>query len=440
MGFVAVRKLSERVMLESTTRRAPITHWSVPDLLRRSFAPLFCLYVYLLILLPSGTILGINVKVLCFGFLLLPTLDHLLQDETITLRHMSALLLLPAILGIWVLLAQLYDFELRLTFYQYKDIFVTLISSWAAAVYIRGSDSARIRFLQMMLHAEMTACVLKIGILTYCVSRGIGVSSVIYSINATMGVSLMSVDFESSFGRVQFVADEVIPICLYILLVSRVRLRISLPSALGMFVALTISLIFTFSRYYWAVGVVALVLGMIVGKKDRFHAYLAVTIGLLIALSAPFLIAIIQLRFSMDLAGGSDITRSRQTVVLKRFFFDAPLLGHGLGSYTRELVRSSDAAYNYEVQIIALAGQEGIVGLLLMGLMTVYYYRSLWPWDRFRKPHRVGSKLTLLLLLLAYLAGGFFNPSLFNSAAAMSYAAIKALADGNKDLQAGEAA
>jgi hypothetical protein len=43
----------------------------------------------------------------------------------------------------------------------------------------------------------------------------------------------------------------------------------------------------------------------------------------------------------------------------------------------------------------------------------------------------------LLLLLLAWIAGGFFNPSVISSAAAVSYAAIYAMAglNGDRGLQ-----
>lgn len=407
----------------------PADRWLVTDLLETSFTPLVCLYVYLLILLPSGSIGGVNLKISCFALLLLPTLYHLVRQKTISGRHLGVLIALPTTLACWIFIAQLYRYDLQSTFYQFKDIVITLISAWMASVYFQRSDRARIRFLRWVLHAAVTLCALKVMLLTYCVFRGIPVSIVVKAISRFMGVSLMETDFESSLGRVQFVADEIIPICIYVLVVARQRLQVPTRAALMMLAFLFVSLTFTFSRYSWGAGVAALLLGLFSAKWERFHDVLIGVLVSLLLISSPFLIALVQLRFSTDLAAGSDITRVIQIVALKKFFWDAPLFGHGFGSFTHDVVRSSEAAYNYEVQLLALAGQAGIVGLLLLCLIAIYYFRSLWRSGGLRMVLGPRQRICVFLLLLIYLAGGLFNPSLFNSAAAMSYAAIKAFTD-----------
>lgn len=411
----------------------PADRWLVTDLLSKSFRPLFCLYVYLLILLPSGSLFGINVKVVCFALLIVPALYHLVGILSMTARQFSLLIALPVLFAGWIFVAQLYGYEIAFSLNQYKEIIVTLISAWIAAVYFQGSDKAKTRFLQMVLHAEVAACVLKVALLAYCAIRGISVALMVDSINQFTGANLMGMDFESSLGRIQFIADGLIPLCIYMLLCYRARLAVRTLSALVMFVLLITSLAFTFSRYFWAFAALALILGLLLGKKDRFKAALLIALSVIIVVSFPLLVALAQLRFSADVAGGSDNTRTLQIPALERFFFEAPIFGHGFGSHTAEVIRSGELPYVYEVQLLALAGQEGIAGLLLMTIAGLYYFRSLWLSSAAGKHSQVTQKLGLGLLLLFWISAGFLNPTLLNSAAAMSYAAIKAMAEIDDD-------
>ncbi len=411
----------------AATARTVSLPWDLLDLLRRSFDPLLRVFIYLLIILPSGTLFHINVKAIWFGLLFVPACLHLVETRRFTLRHIALLLLLPGVFAVWIVVAQVYGFPLTFSLSEYKDIVTTLVSCWLAAVYFARDEAARIRFLRTVLHAEVLACVLKVALLLYAVLRGIPVSTLVDAINTLFGVNLMGVDFASSLGRLQFIADGLIPLCVYLLLRYRRRLGLGTLPALGMFGLLVFSLVLTFSRFLWAFGVLAFVLGMLFGQRDRFRSWLLVALGVGLALSFPILAVVVQLRFSASVAGGSDAVRDEQIPALERFFLQAPLFGHGLGSYTSEVIRG-DLRYVYEVQLYALAGQVGLAGLLVFGLLTGFYFRELWPFDRTGRPDRLSQKLCLVLLLLVWIASGLLNPSLLNSAAAVSYAMLKALA------------
>ena len=401
--------------------------WDLLDLLRRSFDPLLRVFVYLLIVLPSGSIFHVNVKVIWFGVLLVPACLHLVETDQFTLRHIGLLLLLPGIFAVWIPIAGIYGFPLAFSLSEYKDIVTTLVSCWLAAVYFTRDEVARIRFLRAVLHAEILTCVLKVVLLLYAFVRGVPVSFLIDSINTLFGVNLMGVDFASSLGRIQFIADGLIPLCLYLLLRYRRRLGIGVASATIMFGLLALSLVLTFSRFLWGFAVLAFLLGLVSGQRDRFRAWLLVILGIAVLLSLPIIAPLVQLRFSTGVAGGSDEVRDGQIPALERFFLDAPLFGHGLGSYTSEVIRGK-LRYVYEVQLYALAGQVGITGMGLFALLIGYYFRALWPWGRGGQADRLNQRFSLSILLLAWLASGLLNPSLLNSAAAISYAMIKALA------------
>ena len=120
------------------------------------------------------------------------------------------------------------------------------------------------------------------------------------------------------------------------------------------------------------------------------------------------------------MVSGSDADRIQQTTALRAFIADAPWFGHGLGSYTHLVIRSPEASYSYEAQLLALFGQVGLVGVAFLTLLAIAYFRRLWPVQR--------RSIALALLLLGWFAGGFFNPSVISSAASVSYAAIFAMA------------
>ncbi len=409
--------------------------WNRATLLRDAFEPLVRLYVYFLVLLPSGNILGINVKVICFVLLLAPALEQLTRTTTTTLRHLSLLIVLPLLFTLWIIVSQLYGFSLKLALSQYRAVLIMFASTWIVTVYFSGSERKHLRFLTMTLHAEVAACVLKALILVYCAVSGVSVALAVNALSTYTGTNLMGMDFESALGRIQFVADGLIPLCLYMLLMYRSRLGISRRSAVIMFNLLIASLAFSFSRYFWAFGGLAIVVGLVLSKKDRFHLFLLLGFSVVLAFCLPFLIAIAQLRFSVDVAGGSDQPRVQQTAALKAFFQDAPLLGHGFGSYTYKVIRSDELPYVYEVEMLALAGQEGIVGLSLMSLLGAYYFHSLWREGRSRQGGRLRQRFGLATLLAFWIGSGLVNPSLFSSAAAISYATIKALAEVRDDRE-----
>jgi hypothetical protein len=129
---------------------------------------------------------------------------------------------------------------------------------------------------------------------------------------------------------------------------------------------------------------------------------------------------VVELRFSEKLSGASDAERIWQISVLKSFFASAPLLGHGLGSYALELKRSFDTPYAYEVQVLALFGQFGLIGVGLLALLLVNYYRKAFSFRKGVLLPQIAAAILLMDLLLA----AFFNPLLLASMSAVGYSLV----------------
>ena len=405
------------------TRHAIVAHLADRPLMR-TFRALIALYLFMLVLLPSGSVLGINVKVLCFTLLLPVAFQVALARRQITAYRLVGLLSVPLICLLWTFVSQIYGFEARESMAQYKDLMVTICTCWFAAV-LCGDDQREILFLlRWVVYAEIVTSGFKLLLLAYAFARGIPVSQLLDVISRVFGVQLMAYDFESMLGRVQFISDNLLPLCLFALLCYRKLLGLRAGRTVLILGVLLVSDLFSFSRYLWVFTAAALLCGLVVGEKDRLQAILVSLLAVLTLATLPFLIVIISLRFSATVVTSSDADRIQQVAALRSFIADAPWFGHGLGSYTHRVIRSLNAPYSYEAQLLALFGQIGIVGVSLLLLLVIVYFRRLWPDERRSGLRRAG----LLLLLLGWLAGGFFNPSVISSAASVSYAAIFAMA------------
>lgn len=390
-------------------------------LLARSFNSLFCLYLFLVIVLPSGSVFGVNFKLPLYALLLPSALYVFCRQEPVKMREVAFLLMAPAIFLIWVIEAQVYGFEIAGSLRQYTDILLTLLTCWLAVLFCRTSRGARVQFLRTVIAAETLASSLKVVLLVYALLRGVPVTSLIEAIDHAFGVELMTMDLGALLGRIQFVSDGLIPICVFAILYHRQRLRIGAWTSLIALTFLLFSVVLSFSRYFWAYTLLALVMGLTLGKKDRVYAVLLAVLVAVTLLSLPLLSALYQTRFSQEVAGDSDTARVEQIAALKLFFLDAPLLGHGLGSYTSQVIRSEDnSKFGYEVQLLALFGQVGLAGMLVFAGICAFYFRCLWPKER----SELLNKGALVLLLLAWLASGLFNPLLINPVGAVSYAVI----------------
>lgn len=392
------------------------------------FRLLLVLYIFMLVLLPSGSLFGVNLKVICFFTLLPVALQVSLARKQMTLNHLGLFLGVPTVVLLWCLGSQLYGVPSEQAIAQYRDVMVTIATCWFAVVLCNGERKETLFLLRWILYAELATSTMKVMLLVYAFARGIPVSSIIEMINQVFGVQLMPFDFESLLGRLEFISDNLIPICMFAILAYRSTLRIRAFPALGMLLVLLISDFFSFSRYLWVFAVIAILCGLIVGKKDRFQATLLALITVAVLSSLPLLITIVSLRFSETVVTSSDIERTAQVAALQDFIRDAPWFGHGLGSYTTRVIRSDTAPYSYEAQLLALLGQMGLVGVVFLTVLTLYYFRAIWPSRRQNWLLSTG----LAAMLIAWLAGGFLNPSVISSAAAVSYAAIYAMA-GLKD-------
>jgi|SRR5271168_3502911 len=382
----------------------------------------FRLYIICLTLLPAGSVAGVNLKVITFIPLFIVCLQ-LLANETGSLRQFAFLNGVAATFMIWAVRSLVSPFYAEWSMSQYKDIITTLLGCLFVRLLTKDESSRR-AFVRLCVYTVAFGCLLKILALMYSSRTGVPVSNIVDRISALFRVKLMTIELGDFGGRLQFPSDNLLPIVLFAVLSLRKRLHMRGLEAFLIVGLFLISSLYTFSRYLWASTAVALCLGIFVSKKDKLHIFY---LGTFVALAAFFheqLSILIDLRFSNALAGSSDQTRMWQIGALWKFFWDAPLFGNGMGSYVLQHVRSVDLPYAYEVQLLALAAEFGVIGMGIFTFLLVNYYRKAFSFQKGAYSYQV----SVGLMLFCFLGAGLFNPCLLVSMSAVSYGLLFVLA------------
>lgn len=384
---------------------------------------LFYLYIVFLVLLPGGTIRGLNVKVLIFVPVAFFAIQVLLRQKDALYQLASGSGLLAVFL-LWAFIAQYYSFyNVSLTLMQYRDISATFAGCWFVRLFTVGREERK-SFVLLCIYTVAFGGLLKMVIFTYALRSGVSVSTIMDGIARIFGVQFMTFELGDAGLRIQFASDTLVPVCLFAILCLRKRLRIGGITSFVVVGLLLVSSVFTFSRFLWFYAAVAAALGLMAGRRDRMHLWYFSAAVAVVAFNSKILLTIVGLRFSTRVVGSSDQARTLQKGALVSFFREAPLLGHGLGSYTWHVIRAPDLPYNYEMQVVALAGQVGAIGMLLLLAVMFNYYRKAFSFETGAWRYQ-GA---VLLMLICFLLAGFFNPCLISSIAAGTFGLLFALA------------
>ena len=392
----------------------------------RIFSGLFYLFLFVSIFLPSGTLYQFNFKYPLYLGLLPFTAWHLFFRRRVTRYELASAACALSLLLFWYLIGVGYGFPATSITRQFTDVLLLLLLCTLISIFVGRSAKRRRGFLRVVLFAVVATAIMKGALIAYSILSGKPLIELLLLLNKIFDVDLMTMDINDLFGRVQFYSDFVIPTCIFMILRYRGELRIGTLVASCSLVLLFASSILSFSRFIWAFTIFALLLGLVLGKRDRFQTVLLSVLGVAIVASLPLLIQVYDLRFSAAVVASSDSARVEQAGPLRAFFAESPIFGHGFGSYNPALLRTQAEGlrFGYELQLLALLGQVGIAGMSMLLLAAAFYFRALWqPSSGMRLRDRFG----LMSLLLFWLSAGLTNPLLFLTVAAVNYAALQNL-------------
>lgn len=121
-------------------------------------------------------------------------------------------------------------------------------------------------------------------------------------------------------------------------------------------------------------------------------------------------------RFSGRQVAYSDGARNEQGIYLLNGFMQSPAWGHGLGAYVKECIRSHMSPYSYELEYVSYLYEFGIIGFVLIigGFMFVFYKMSV-GLCKYKN-----AKILLIVNFLIWAAKPMFNPSFLSSTSGMT--------------------
>lgn len=177
-------------------------------------------------------------------------------------------------------------------------------------------------------------------------------------------------------------------------------------------------ILFAFSRYLFFVA------GIVLAYSFAFRlntlqrlAFIAICVPL-ISTQAEWIAGAFEQRFVDQQNIESDEKRNDQTDALLGYWSEAPLLGHGLGSYAPTHIRDPRVPYSYEVQWAGFLLKTGLAGVsLMLGLAVAAIGHVVYK----NKPE---DYLPLLALFVFFLLGGLTNQYLVTSGSGVYYLTI----------------
>ena len=373
------------------------------------------------IILPSGSIAGLNVKQILFVATLLAVSSRPYRYNLTKLTATNAIWF-TALLFAWVPLAYLTGrSDGILPLLHFKDIAVTTATAFLVSLYI-SDEYRRARFIRLVLYCVGVTSAIKAISFAYAAATGTSVIDIIHVINDVFDQNLVTLDDGGVGARFQFVSDSLLPVALYALLAHKGRFGITAKTAVLLTILFAFSTVVSFSRFLWLYASVAVVLGMITTRLDRLKLVYLLLVGFTAAYFWDVLTVLYEWRTSDATVEFSDGLREEQRGALYKFVADAPIFGHGLGTYTAEVIREPVSMYAYELQLVALVGQIGAVGTAVLGLLVVYYFRGVF--DFRRPPLQIGSAAILISI---WIASGFQNPWLASSSAGITFGLLYSL-------------
>ena len=143
---------------------------------------------------------------------------------------------------------------------QYKDVITTLAGCWFVRIFTHNEKDLKF-FIKLCLYTVAFGSLLKVVLFTYSIATGTSSTDLIGSIRRVFGVQLMTTDFEGMGGRIQYISDTMIPICLFVILRLRKKLDIRSLSSILVFALLICSSLMTFSRSLWGSSLLGAGLG-----------------------------------------------------------------------------------------------------------------------------------------------------------------------------------
>ena len=260
----------------------------------------------------------------------------------------------------------------------------------------------------------------KIFIIVFSVITGISAIDIITWITQVWDINMMKMGVGDTFiTRLQIPMDSLVPFMLYFITKDLILGRGGFKTKI-IFTLLAISLALTLSRSFWAQGVLFIGLAVLlearISKIFKILALSTLIIAIIMFLTplGDVIFAIIESRLNNQNANAaSDLERDYQNNALLNAISTHPLLGHGMGYYIPNVLRSTTTPYLYESQTLSIIMDFGIIGVSV--LLLIFLSTCICNALNVSSKKRVKNLIMPLICFSIWLLSGSVNPFLFGA-------------------------
>lgn len=383
----------------------------LPASVKSLAASAFLAFIFISLILPSGHIGPINVKLI---FLIFVTIIILLSNVKVSSNYLIVALCMSISAVVWLAIGIDDLVSIAMPIAQLKAIGVTMLIPMITYVMLGNRMLCPKNIYMTIIYAVVFIGTAKLLLLLYAAIMHVGFIGLTQSIARYFNTEIMTMPIGGFLYRFEMPSDLAGPIAIYVLLLGKsfgLDRYFSKRFSYTMILLIIFTDFISYSRYIWADLVVAIIIASPYSRVARQYVVsFGLLTGLIIVLDHAWIQSILS-RFSSSATVISDNIRLEELPVLLKQFEIRPIFGHGLGFYAPTLVRDQHDKFSYELQWVALLMQIGIVGVVgVIALLTLVARPFLFsPFSK--------KKVTLLMMFILWIFSGFFNPYLTSSAA-----------------------
>ncbi len=384
-------------------------------------ASLLQLLLFAAVCLPTGSILGLNVKILLFVAFFAAFVSYLAASSVrLTSAECIFAGLFVAALCFWSLVAVLNgQSETTQVFLQIKEVASTVAIAWACIFFVRRGLLRPESIIYPVVYGIVILSIMKVALIVAMFVWSINPIQVIESIFGEQ--SLIGAPIAFGLSRLEFSSDIIGSFVLFAILCPSVSgLRFRRIPLLFIVLVLVASGLLAYSRYLWVLEVLAVIVAMIVERRWQLLAAFALAVAIIAGTFYATLQPLLETRFSGEGTVDSDVIRVEEVRALFEEIKARPFFGKGLGTHADLLVRSDTNRYAYELQWMSLSMQFGIAGLMGIFLLIGISAR-----DLVASRHR--AKPWMMFLFMLWLSSAWTNPYLTTSFAGAMFGMFMAM-------------
>ncbi|HBR1744058.1 TPA: O-antigen ligase family protein [Klebsiella pneumoniae] len=382
------------------------------------------LFVFLIIVLPSGNIGSVNFKIASMCLLLATISMFIGTKKKISVKSIKLLFIFLTSF-IFVIISHYNSTHLAISKgYSNTEatLFVTyFISTITLLISVKEKIVSEKELVKTILKSCSIYCILKIVITIASIIGVLSIYTVSDLIQSIFSVKPMLFPITDKLSRLQLANDYIICFSLFFIISRSNFFDFISKSKLYFYIILmTLSTLISFSRYMILVLILSLMINLFMSRKLNFKKisiafFSMILIVIAYSFSYEAVNTAINLRFNSDANDVSDDIRQFQVSCLTQAFDDKPLLGHGgLGDYSIRCPGPGKAEFSYEVQYLGFLYRFGLLQTALVVLMCFLQFK-------------IGSSGSILksrniistIAFLSWMMVGFFNPYLISGYASI---------------------